>query len=466
MDARDPYSLEINTSDEVKFDLHQGAIVVDALRLRFWATKGVRNLFLGVGRCFDFTCGLGGADRVYVRGLSADHKVMIDADVLTLFHEAHGTEVKLHASRGPRELIFDDGAVELGALWSSARQAVALLSVVGEAAAGAEATVASHVKASPRMAVGALPEGALLQVDGVGGLETVYAVRPGMRVHLEGRLSEHMVAHRDQALMLARRVNGLLDGSYVVGQARLVFTDGAVQAEALSHAVRFNESWPVPSGEKLSPPPRITAVALDVDLADIDWSEEWQGTLPSGVFAGCRPGQVFEASVSLEEPVQVEGFPRLHLCVGGHHRAAQYSSGSGTDTLHFIYTVCEEDVAQGSCCLTRGLTLTGSDNLNVEVGPMMTSGAFIRPLTPDSSASRFDAMVCEVEAPSESDWQALITESDRRLALSLERLGGQHASDMTLSAHARTLSYSQIDVQVDLLIDIDLHEMELVTETV
>ncbi|MGE0100456.1 MAG: hypothetical protein AB7S86_19115 [Hydrogenophaga sp.] len=460
MEATEFSQLPTDEPIDAKFDLIQGAIVVHGHALRFWGGRGVQHLFLGVGRSFDLTCGVGGADRLYLQGSSAQHRVVVSGDVLTLLHEAQGTEVSLHASRGPRELVFEDGAVTLGSLWRSSRQVSALLGVVGEAAAGALATVASHVRAAPRAPVGALPDGAVLQVEGVGGVETVYVGGSEIQVHLAGRLAEHRVAVKGQALALGRRASGLLEMAYVVGSQRLAFADGEVAADALFHAVQHNEPWPVPHGARTPELPRITAVALDFDSADGAWSDEWPGALPSGLFAGCRAGQAFEASVSLEEAVKVEGSPRLQLCVAGRRRAAQYMGGSGTNTLRFVYTVTEEDVAMGASCDTKGMTLTASGNLDVEVGPVLTSGAAIRPLQPVMLlASAANQPV--LQTPAESDWQTLISESERRLARDLVQLD-EPVPEVARTAGARwpMRAPCAIDVELDLLLDVDLTALE------
>lgn len=448
--------------DETKFDLIQGAIVIDGQAVGFWGARGVQHLFLGSGRCFDLTWGVGGADRLFLQGSSAEHRVQVSDDVLTLRHALQGTEIMMHASRGPRELVFDDGTVLLGSLWRSVRQAEALLGVVGEASACTRASVASHVCAGPRLALGQLPEGALLQLEGLGGVETVYAGGARLRVPLDGRLAEHKARLSGRALALGRRSGGMLETAYVVGPAQLVFADGGVPSEALYAAVQRNDPWPVPQGEALPALPRITAVALDVDSTGVDWPEEVPGELPSGLFGGCRVGQVFEASVSLDAPVNVDGTPRLHLCVGGRHRAAQFSGGSGTDTLRFVYTVTEDDVAQGSGSETRGLTLTGRTNLDVEVGPMLTAGACIRPLQASLQGLDVQAGPLMPEPPEESVWQALIDESERRLAVALARL--EESDDDPAAASTGRCSLVRPDLELDLLLDIDLEDLEMTAE--
>lgn len=68
----------------------------------------------------------------------------------------------------------------------------------------------------------------------------------------------------------------------------------------------------------------------------------------------------------------------------------------------------EDDVAQGSGSETKGLTLTGRGNLDVEVGPVLTTGATIRAL--QASLLQQDAGAEQLTAANsdESEWHALI----------------------------------------------------------
>lgn len=383
MDDSDARFLLLEELDETKFDLVQGAISIDGGQVAFWGGRGVQHLFLGEGRHFDLTCGVGGADRLHLCGAAADHRVSVKADVLTLRHPSRGTTVTLQASRGPRELVFEEGAVGLGELWRSVRQAGALLDLVGEAAVGNAASVADHAQPRPLPSAGGVPQGALLQIEGAGGVETVYEGGLAGRVCLHGTLAQHRVHAQGKVLVLSRLSEGFREVAYVWGDAGLVFADGSVAQSALLCAIRQGLPWPLPDGEVFSmTPPRITAVALDVDGGDAGWPQAW----PSGLFSGCRAGHVLEASVWLDDVVTVEGSPRLQLCVAGRSRAAHFSGGSGTNTLRFVYTVTEEDVAQGLGSETRGQTLTCMGNLDVEVGPVVPTGASIRLLAaPDLS---------------------------------------------------------------------------------
>lgn len=57
-----------------------------------------------------------------------------------------------------------------------------------------------------------------------------------------------------------------------------------------------------------------------------------------------KAGDQLDFTVSYIEPVVVSGTPALGLTVGTHARSASYRSGSGTDTLHFRYTVQAADL--------------------------------------------------------------------------------------------------------------------------
>jgi hypothetical protein len=449
MDNSEPRLQVAGSQDEMKFDLLQGAVSIDGSTVAFWGGRGVQHLFLGSGRNFDLTCGMGGADRLFLRGSTSDHLVSVKADVLTLRHSSRDTQIHLHASRGPRELVFEDGAIGLGELWRSARQVAALLHVIGEVSASSDATVANHVTARPLMEVGALPQGALLQVEGLGGVETVYETTEATTVNLSGALIEHHVQAHGKVLALSHAFNGLQETAYVTGCGSLSFSDGEVSSRALFRAVQQGEAWPLPTGASCSGLPRITAVALDVACADLGLDDAW----PSGLFSGCRVGHVFEASVSLDEAVTVEGSPRLQLSVAGRNRAAHFSGGSGTSTLRFVYTVTEDDVAQSAVGEPKGQTLTGYGNLDVEVGPVLPTGASIRRMPDPLEEVPADFQVSEMTATGQSsEWQSLADHSER---------SGEEDAAVSSFMH---ISHDPLDFEVELLIDIDLTALEQVSD--
>ena len=71
-------------------------------------------------------------------------------------------------------------------------------------------------------------------------------------------------------------------------------------------------------------------------------------------------GDEIEIGIEFSEDVVVTGTPRLALDIGGATRPAAYTSGTGSNTLLFVYTVAENDEdADGVTVATNGLTLNG-----------------------------------------------------------------------------------------------------------
>ena len=80
-------------------------------------------------------------------------------------------------------------------------------------------------------------------------------------------------------------------------------------------------------------------------------------TLANGTYG---TGQVVPVTVTFSEPVTVTGTPRLLLETGATDRSATYTSGSGTTTLTFNYTVQAGDTsADLDYDDTAALTLNG-----------------------------------------------------------------------------------------------------------
>jgi len=103
--------------------------------------------------------------------------------------------------------------------------------------------------------------------------------------------------------------------------------------------------WPLAPGlpgpplpESPPPAPRITGVVLPA----------------AGTY---RAGQRIVVRLALSEPVQVRGTPRLTLVVGRTPRAAVYRTGSGGDTLTFVYTVARSDRDLDGVALSARLRL-------------------------------------------------------------------------------------------------------------
>ncbi|WP_330115143.1 Ig-like domain-containing protein [Pseudomonas sp. JS3066] len=114
---------------------------------------------------------------------------------------------------------------------------------------------------------------------------------------------------------------------------------------------------------------RITGADLDVDIDDIDFSDAViPDTTPPTVTSVSsstangtyKAGDVISITVTFSEVVTVSGTPRLTLETGAIDRVINYSSGSGSNTLTFNYTVQAGDTNTDLDYLSTGaLALNG-----------------------------------------------------------------------------------------------------------
>ncbi|GLZ85645.1 hypothetical protein Pres01_16960 [Metapseudomonas resinovorans] len=114
---------------------------------------------------------------------------------------------------------------------------------------------------------------------------------------------------------------------------------------------------------------RITGADLDVDIDDINFSDAViPDTTPPTVTSVSsstangtyKAGDVISVTVTFSEVVTVTGTPRLTLETGAIDRVINYSSGSGTSTLTFNYTVQAGDTNADLDYLSTGaLALNG-----------------------------------------------------------------------------------------------------------
>lgn len=429
MDSSDTRFLAIENVSETRFKLLHGALVMDADAgaLSFWGTPGIEHLALGTGHQFDLTGGVGGADRAYLSGVSADYRVTVSANtnVMTLAHVSAGTQVRLNVSRAPAVLVFEDGALGLEALWLGASQSVALLGVLGATNLIGESTVADHAVVLPQPAMGLLPEGALLQVVGRKGVETLYVSEAMPAVFLDGARADyraHLQGSHDEVLSIGRRCQGLWEVVYVMDPAQLHFCDGVIKASALHRALLSDAAWPPASGPKLPDVPRISAITLDCNAAP-----HAQAPIDSSTW---HPGQMLEISVFLSQAVLVTGAPKLQLRVWGHSRMAIYSGGSGSSTLRFTYRLSAYDVAQlQGCDVSAGQALADSYS-NIEAGPLWPCGALVVPLVAPVRL-RSDGSIRS--AADRSTWA---TELD----IDLNELDGSHGLDIDLGGLEREVA--------------------------
>lgn len=94
-----------------------------------------------------------------------------------------------------------------------------------------------------------------------------------------------------------------------------------------------------------------------------------------------KAGETIDISVSFDQAVAVTGTPQLTLAVGGAGRTINYSSGSGSNILHFSYTVQagdnspDLDVFGAGALALNGGVITGSSGGGVAVLTLPTPGA-------------------------------------------------------------------------------------------
>ena len=378
MDISEACFLAAENTSETRFKALHGTVSVGCDSLSFWGAPGVGHLVLAAGRHYDLTCGVGGADRLYISGKSDAFRVrvLLASNGMTLTHLTTGTQVKLHASRGPKVIVFHDGAIDFEALWQSASQSAALLNVLGAPHLAGKSAVSDHISLSPHQAATCqLPDGAMLQVVGRKGVETVYVPVGAPAVVLDGaRIDYRANVHgpRNAVLTLGRNRPGGWQISHVVGLAKLLFSDGVVLSSAVQFALKSEASWPPADGPSLPSAPRISAISLDCSAPS-------QG-LGSSEFSTWHAGQVLEISVSFCQSVLVTGAPNLQLQVSGQTRMAVYGGGSGTNTLRFIYWLTAYDAAQLYRCDVSARQLLVEGLPNFEVGPIWPCGALIVPL--------------------------------------------------------------------------------------
>lgn len=111
-----------------------------------------------------------------------------------------------------------------------------------------------------------------------------------------------------------------------------------------------------------------------------------------------KAGQTIDISVSFDQAVAVTGTPQLTLGVGGAGRTINYSSGSGSNTLHFSYAVqagdnsADLDVFGANALALNGGTITASSG-GVAVLTLPTPGTA-------GSLGANKSIVIDTQAPS------------------------------------------------------------------
>lgn len=382
MDGSDVRYLAPSALAGTRFHMAQGTVFMEGRSLEFRGLGGSRYLSLGRGRVFDLTAGTGTAEQLQLRGESANYRVAMEADVLTLNHPADETVVRLQAGRGPHLIVFDDGWIQAGDLWRNMTQTAAVTRLVGSIGPTEAALVTSHVHPSSHAAFmrGAqtLPEDAILQVGSLDRVETVYGPEAASRLVLEGGFVDYGVRVQETVVCLDRRQRGRLEGVYLVGVSQVNFVDGGVSEGVLRDALRpCGAAAPLALDEAR---PKATMVALAVEPLTASCSASWfVGLSRGGAMSGLCVGQVIEATVTFDMAVCVSDALQVRLQVGGMCRLARYS-GSSSDTLRFTYVVTEDDVLEMSMSAVQaGVSAPDGSRWDIEVSDLLLDGNQIRP---------------------------------------------------------------------------------------
>ncbi|MDH4568073.1 DUF4347 domain-containing protein [Pseudomonas sp. BN414] len=157
------------------------------------------------------------------------------------------------------------------------------------------------------------------------------------------------------------------DSSFTISAYRNGVLIDAKVVDVTSGTATFNVS--VDSKWEYIDEVRITGADLDVDIDDINFSDAViPDTTPPTVTSVSsstangtyKAGDVISVTVTFSEVVTVTGTPRLTLETGAIDRVINYSSGSGTSTLTFNYTVQAGDTNADLDYLSTGaLALNG-----------------------------------------------------------------------------------------------------------
>ena len=179
----------------------------------------------------------------------------------------------------------------------------------------------------------------------------------------------------------AHRINGLEAKQAVPGRDMLAGPSGIPRETYLALADGTAE------GVKVAVSVRRTHAVVSVTGASVTSGPGDNGTWDED--------ETIDAQVRFSAPVTVSGGPpTLAVMLDGNRREAAYSSGSGTDTLTFAWTVTEADagakrarVASNGLAL-NGATLSAGSNTVVDIGFAVAPWVTTVAIAPDASGDR------------------------------------------------------------------------------
>jgi hypothetical protein len=103
-------------------------------------------------------------------------------------------------------------------------------------------------------------------------------------------------------------------------------------------------------------------------------------------------------TINLSEAVNLTGTPRIAIVVGGVTRYASYTSGSGTNTLVFTYTMVSGDVDLDGVAVSSPIDLNGGtikdiagNNASLTFTPPNTSGVIVNAAIPSGYSVAYGA---------------------------------------------------------------------------
>lgn len=131
----------------------------------------------------------------------------------------------------------------------------------------------------------------------------------------------------------------------------------------------------------------VKAVNTDGGLISNHQNQKNEFTLITSLNQNYINGDTIVFILSFPKPVDVTGVPSFTFDVGGNQRSASYVSGTGTNQLHFEYSVSGTDLDTDGITVTSGILIDAGETI-VYDGNML-SGLSIN--APNLSSVRVNA---------------------------------------------------------------------------
>ena len=144
------------------------------------------------------------------------------------------------------------------------------------------------------------------------------------------------------------------------GTTALVFRYTVPTGDEDTNGIAASTSLSLNSGtiaDTVGNPAPLTFTAMDTSLVNVDGVVPTVTSATASANATYGTGQAISLSLAFSENVNVTGSPRIELTVGTATRYAIYTSGSGTSTLVFQYTVLSGDSDTNGIAVSSPLQL-------------------------------------------------------------------------------------------------------------